>query len=119
MKALVKYESGVGHVELRDVEDPRCGDDQVKIEVSYCGVCGTDLHVYEDTLRQKTQDNRRPGSPANRIPTRHDAHSYRFRPHGLKLVTEEKGEWLELFAPRKAGSGACRAQSRAVANAAT
>lgn len=41
----------MGHVELRDVEEPRCGDDQVKIEVSYCGVCGTDLHVYEDTFR--------------------------------------------------------------------
>src|SRR6266850_1549053 len=51
IKALVKYESGVGHVELRETEEPRCGDDQVKIEVSYCGVCGTDLHVYEDTFR--------------------------------------------------------------------
>src|SRR5437773_12403472 len=51
MKALVKYESGVGHVELREVEDPHCDYDQVKIEVSYCGICGTDLHVYEDTFR--------------------------------------------------------------------
>ena len=51
MKALVKYESGVGHVALREVAEPSCGDDQVKIEVSYCGVCGTDLHVYEDTFR--------------------------------------------------------------------
>jgi L-iditol 2-dehydrogenase len=51
MRALVKYESGVGHVELREVEEPRCDDEQVKIEVSYCGVCGTDLHVYEDTFR--------------------------------------------------------------------
>lgn len=51
IKALIKYESGVGHVELRETEEPRCGDDQVKIAVSYCGVCGTDLHVYEDTFR--------------------------------------------------------------------
>jgi len=51
MKALVKYESGVGHVELREVPEPSCGDDQVKIEVSYCGLCGTDLHVYEDTFK--------------------------------------------------------------------
>jgi L-iditol 2-dehydrogenase len=51
MKALVKYEPGVGNVELREVEEPRCGDEQIKIEVSYCGVCGTDLHVYEDTFR--------------------------------------------------------------------
>jgi L-iditol 2-dehydrogenase len=51
MKALVKYKSGRGNVELREVEDPRCGGEQVKIEVSYCGVCGTDLHVYEDTFK--------------------------------------------------------------------
>src|ERR687887_783919 len=51
MKALVKYQSGAGHVELREVEEPRCGEDQVKIEVHFCGVCGTDLHVYHDTFR--------------------------------------------------------------------
>ena len=51
MRALIKYERGIGNVELREVEEPVCGDDQVKIEVSYCGVCGTDLHVYEDTFR--------------------------------------------------------------------
>src|SRR2546425_8050760 len=47
----MKYERGVGNVELREVEEPACGDNQVKIEVSFCGVCGTDLHVYEDTFR--------------------------------------------------------------------
>jgi L-iditol 2-dehydrogenase len=51
LKALVKYERGLGNVELQEVEEPACGDDQIKIEVSYCGVCGTDLHVYEDTFR--------------------------------------------------------------------
>src|SRR5438132_1966050 len=51
MTALFKNELGVGHVELRKFEDLRFDDDQVKIEVSYCGVCGTDLHVYEDTFR--------------------------------------------------------------------
>ena len=51
MKAVVKYQSGVGHVDLREVEEPSCGDEQVKIEVSHCGVCGTDLHVYHDTFK--------------------------------------------------------------------
>src|SRR5438132_13251676 len=51
MTALFKNELGVGHVELRKFEDLRFDDDQIKIEVSYCGVCGTDLHVYEDTFR--------------------------------------------------------------------
>jgi L-iditol 2-dehydrogenase len=50
MKALVKYEAGVGNVEVREVDEPACGDDQVKIEVVFCGICGTDLHVYHDTF---------------------------------------------------------------------
>jgi L-iditol 2-dehydrogenase len=51
MKALVKYESGIGNVELREVTEPRCGDRQVKVDVGFCGICGTDLHVYHDTFR--------------------------------------------------------------------
>jgi len=51
MKALVKYQSGVGNVEIRDVQEPRCGESQVKIEVACCGICGTDLHVYHDRFR--------------------------------------------------------------------
>jgi L-iditol 2-dehydrogenase len=51
MKALVKYAPGNGHVDLREVDDPVCRDDQVKIEVAFCGVCGTDLHVMHDTFR--------------------------------------------------------------------
>ena len=51
MKALVKYASGEGNVELREVEEPRCGDSEVKLEIAYCGICGTDLHVLHDTFR--------------------------------------------------------------------
>src|ERR1700722_12814910 len=51
MKALVKYASGEGNVEIREVEEPRCGDNQVKLEVAFCGICGTDLHVLHDTFR--------------------------------------------------------------------
>ena len=51
MKALVKYASGDGHVDVRDVDDPVCRDDQVKVEVAFCGVCGTDIHVLQDTFR--------------------------------------------------------------------
>jgi L-iditol 2-dehydrogenase len=47
----VKYQSGAGHLEIREVPEPDCGDDQVKIEVAYCGICGTDLHVSNDTFR--------------------------------------------------------------------
>jgi D-arabinose 1-dehydrogenase-like Zn-dependent alcohol dehydrogenase len=51
MKALVKFAKGPGNVEIREVEEPRCGPDQVKLEVAWCGVCGTDLHVLHDTFR--------------------------------------------------------------------
>src|ERR1700733_209836 len=51
MKALVKYASGDGNVEMREVAEPRCGDSEVKLEIAYCGICGTDLHVFQDTFR--------------------------------------------------------------------
>src|ERR1700749_528577 len=51
MKALVKYAKGEGNVDIREVEEPRCGDDQVKLEIAYCGICGTDIHVLHDTFR--------------------------------------------------------------------
>jgi L-iditol 2-dehydrogenase len=51
MKALVKFARGDGNVEILDVDEPRCGENQVKIEVAFCGICGTDLHVLHDTFR--------------------------------------------------------------------
>ena len=51
MKAVVKYAPGDGNVDLRDVEEPVCRDDQARIEIAFCGVCGTDIHVLRDTFR--------------------------------------------------------------------
>jgi L-iditol 2-dehydrogenase len=51
MKALVKYAPGKGNVAIRDVGEPSCGRDQVKLEIGFCGVCGTDIHVLHDTFR--------------------------------------------------------------------
>lgn len=51
MKALVKFAPGPGNLDILDVEEPACGDDQVKVEIAYCGVCGTDIHVMHDTFR--------------------------------------------------------------------
>jgi L-iditol 2-dehydrogenase len=51
MKALVKYAPGRGNVDIQEVEEPRCGDKQIKLEIAYCGICGTDLHVLHDTFR--------------------------------------------------------------------
>ena len=32
---------------IRDVPDPVLGQDEVMIRVQYCGICGSDLHIYE------------------------------------------------------------------------
>ena len=51
VKALVKLAPGEGHLDVVDVEEPRCAADRVKIEVAFCGVCGTDLHILHGTFR--------------------------------------------------------------------
>ncbi|RDW20679.1 zinc-binding dehydrogenase [Oceanobacillus chungangensis] len=47
MKALVKTELGFGNLEVQDREEPQVGENQVKIEVKYAGICGSDIHTYE------------------------------------------------------------------------
>ena len=51
IKALVKYARGDGNVDILEIEEPFWGENQVKIEVAFCGVCGTDILVLHDTLR--------------------------------------------------------------------
>jgi len=48
MKALVKTAKGVGNVEIKNVPEPIPGPGQVKILVKAAGICGTDLHIYND-----------------------------------------------------------------------
>ncbi len=48
MKGLVKFASGAGHVELLDVPEPVTGPTEVKIAVKAAGICGTDIHIYDD-----------------------------------------------------------------------
>lgn len=49
MKALVKTDYGPGNVELREVEKPVLpGEDWVLIKVKAAGICGTDIHVWQD-----------------------------------------------------------------------
>ena len=44
MKALVL--TGVGQLELREVEMTAPAGDEIILDVAACGVCGTDLHMY-------------------------------------------------------------------------
>jgi L-iditol 2-dehydrogenase len=50
MLALVKTAKGKGNIELRTVEEPKVGKDEVKIQVRLCGICTTDLHILNDTI---------------------------------------------------------------------
>lgn len=48
MLALQKVARGIGFVELREVPEPEPGPGQVVLEVAYAGICGTDIHIYDD-----------------------------------------------------------------------
>ena len=49
MKAMVKTQKGVGFVEVKDVPKPEVKTDHdILIRVKQAGVCGTDLHIYND-----------------------------------------------------------------------
>ena len=48
MKALVKYAPGPGNVGIRDVPVREPDEDEILIKIKYCGICGTDLHIYAD-----------------------------------------------------------------------
>ncbi len=50
MKAIVKTAKGKGMVELREVPIPEISDNEVLIEVKAAGICGTDLHIYNDNF---------------------------------------------------------------------
>lgn len=48
MKALVKYKSGPGNMEIREVPVPEPGQGEVLISVKAVGICGTDLKIQDD-----------------------------------------------------------------------
>jgi len=51
MQAVVKTDKGPGNVVLMDVPVPKPAPNQVLLEVITCGICGTDIHVKNDTFR--------------------------------------------------------------------
>jgi L-iditol 2-dehydrogenase len=53
MKSIVKILPGEGNVCLQDMPEPQPGPKEVKIEVKYAGLCGTDLHIYHDEFPSK------------------------------------------------------------------
>lgn len=47
MKAIVNYGSDPHSVEIRDVEKPKCGRNDVLLKVKAIGVCGSDIHQWK------------------------------------------------------------------------
>jgi len=43
-----------GRIVVRDAPEPPLGDEQVKIKVAYCSICGTDPHQIEHNVRGQT-----------------------------------------------------------------
>lgn len=41
---------GEGRIECQDVPEPRLRDDDVIVEIAFCGMCGSDTHIIEGTL---------------------------------------------------------------------
>ena len=50
MKGVVKHARGHGFVDYLDVDERQPKDGQVKIKVEATGICGSDLHLYHDTI---------------------------------------------------------------------
>jgi len=51
MKAVVKHAHGKGNVELREMPEPTPGPDEVMIEVKAAGICGSDLHIFDEDIK--------------------------------------------------------------------
>ena len=51
MLGVMKVAPGVGHIEVRQINEPQPGPGQVKIKVHAAGLCGTDLHIYLDEFK--------------------------------------------------------------------
>lgn len=48
MKAFRRYEKAPRAARLEDVERPEPAEDEILLQVSHCGVCGSDLHAWLD-----------------------------------------------------------------------
>lgn len=50
MKAVQKFQHGYGNIHCVEVPEPSPERGQVKIKIAYTGICGTDLHFYDESF---------------------------------------------------------------------
>lgn len=48
MRAVVKFKKGPGNIKLMEINEPKVGPGQIKIQIKFAGICGTDLHIRKD-----------------------------------------------------------------------
>lgn len=53
MKALVKTKFGADCMRLMEVPEPMPKEDEIKVKVYACGVCGTDIHIMHDNYKSE------------------------------------------------------------------
>jgi Threonine dehydrogenase and related Zn-dependent dehydrogenases len=44
MKKVIYH--GIRDIRVEEVEEPQPGKGEVKIKIKYCGICGSDLHIF-------------------------------------------------------------------------
>lgn len=51
MKA--SYYEGKGNMSVGEAEAVRPGPGEVRVEIAYCGICGTGMHVFKGSMDQR------------------------------------------------------------------
>ena len=112
MKALVKTKLGPNCMQYMDVEEPTPGDDELKVKVFACGICGTDIHLMHDAYPSRPPIIT--GHEFSGVVTEVGKHVKNFRP-GDKIVTLtavetcETCEWcrqgLRMLCPERKSVG--------------
>jgi threonine dehydrogenase-like Zn-dependent dehydrogenase len=36
---------GIGDIRVEEIEEPKCGEGQVKVKPAFVGICGTGMHT--------------------------------------------------------------------------
>lgn len=55
MHVVLKTDMGRGHVMVGEVRRPHAGPDQLRVEILYAGICGSDIHIEDADIALKVR----------------------------------------------------------------
>lgn len=61
------YYQGKGQFEVKESQPVKPGKGEVRLEVAYCGVCGTDVHIYHGVMDHRIQPPQVVGHEASAV----------------------------------------------------